>query len=100
MKKLISILSIIMFTSCTEDLQVLTPGEVVGRELQTQTEKLGISTATVFVWRNVEWETASEGDFSISGQFLVMGNSVYFDLTNLYEFSLDPDRDRVSIYLN
>ena len=92
----------IVLTSCAED--IFTPGEIAGKEIKSQVDKHQIRKANVFEWRihsngYSEWEkVVNENDFSIAGQYFVVGNS-YYDLNKLYRFSVDDVNKIVSIYL-
>ncbi|WPP52996.1 hypothetical protein [Catalinimonas niigatensis] len=105
MHKIISMLFMLLLTSCAED--VLTSGEIAGNELQSQADRLKIETVWVYEWSihgngYSQYSKVNEGSFSISGQFLKVNNSfggAYYNLDKLQSFTFDQDREIILIYL-
>ncbi len=98
MKKFIGIILVVIATSCSTE-EVLTPGEIAGRELQTQAEKF--RTREVWVYErstSSSWVLIDSGEFRISGQFLIIRDS-YYNLDRLQRFEFSVDSDFVQVYL-
>lgn len=106
MKKIIGFLIILLLVSCKEE-EILTSGEKIGNDLQVQTDKLQIETAVIYEWSTnsngfSEYRKVNEGNFSISGQFLMVDNSPqvssYYNLTKLYRYLLFENRKEIHLY--
>jgi hypothetical protein len=103
MRKIASILCIILLVACAEDVDVLSSGEIAGNELRTQADRLQIQTAWVYEWSIhgsgfSQYSKVNEGGFSISGQFVRVNNTLgtdYYNLDKLQYFSFDQDRVRI-----
>ena len=99
MKRLVFVLLVFALASCAEEMEILTPGEINGREIQRLTSEARIETATIFFWREIEWIQVNQGSFTISGQFLIIENT-YYDLNTMHRFTILPSSERVSVYFN